>query len=277
MHPAPARASRRVTVLTRSGPEHRFVTAALRDRFPEANVVVERSAGFAGSLGRRKVLSWGPVTMIDKALHAAFRTLTGDPAVRERAISGRLAPLEDEPAFLARATVVERVNHARTAEAVRAAGSELVLVYGTGPISRRTLDSFGVPVLNMHTGLSPYYRGTACHVWPLVEGRPDRLGVTVHECVPALDAGAVIAFANLPPEVVRGCPSVHAVFAELVRLGAPLYAEAARDWLDGRVQAVPQDLSLGREYRGCELGIVSEWKARRGLAKARRVPTARTT
>jgi methionyl-tRNA formyltransferase len=262
--------SSRVAILTRSGPEHRFVTAALVSRFPDAVIVVERGSRGAGEFSRKKLAGWGIRKAVDKAARAVFRKAIGDSAARARTVAARLAPIVDEPAFLARATVVESVNDAGAVEAVRAARCGLALVYGTGLVSRRTLESIGMPTLNLHTGLSPFYRGTACHVWPLADGRPDRLGVTVHECVPALDAGAVLAVGMLPAESLRTCDNVHAVFAELVRIGAPLYADAAVAWLEGKAKPVPQDLSLGREYRGSELGFRSEWRSRRGLARARR-------
>lgn len=257
-----------VVILTRSGPEHRFVTAALRDRFPAATVVVERGSRGAGQVSGRKLASLGPLRLFDKAGRAIFRKLVSDGAARTRIVAARLMPLVGEEEFLRDATVVESVNDADAVAAAKLA--PLVLVYGTGLVARRTLEAIPGRVLNLHTGLSPFYRGTACHVWPLAEGRPDRLGVTVHECVPALDAGAVLATATLAAGALRDCESVHAVFAELVRIGAPLYADAAAAALAGRSTAIPQDLSLGREYRGRELGLLSEWRSRRGLARARR-------
>lgn len=260
--------SDRVVILTRSGPEHRFVTAAIQARFPAAVVVVERGSRGAGQVSSRKLATWGPLKAIDKAGRAIFRKIVRDGVARACIVEARLDPRVGEDEFLRQAIVVESVNDPEAVSVARSAA--IVLVYGTGLVSRRTLEAIPAPTLNLHSGLSPFYRGTACHVWPLAEGRPDRLGVTVHECVPALDAGAVLATATLPPEAVRGCESVHAVFAELVRIGAPLYAEAAVAALAGRSAAVPQDLSLGREYRGSELGLVSEWRSRRGLARARR-------
>jgi methionyl-tRNA formyltransferase len=270
MHGTETGRSCRLAILTRSGLEHRFVAAAILARFPDAVIVVERGSRGAGELSGKKFASWGFRRAVDKALRAVFRKAIGDSATRARTVAARLGPIIDEPAFLARATVVESVNDADAVAAVRSARCGLALVYGTGLVSRRTLESIGVPTLNLHTGLSPFYRGTACHVWPLAEGRPDRLGVTVHECVPALDAGAVLAVATLPVETLRTCDNVHAVFAELVRIGAPLYVDAAAAWLEGKAKAVPQDLSLGREYRGSELGFRSEWRSRRGLSRARR-------
>ena len=34
--------------------------------------------------------------------------------------------------------------------------------------------------INIHMGVSPYYRGTSCNFWAVFDGNPDLVGATIH-------------------------------------------------------------------------------------------------
>ena len=50
---------------------------------------------------------------------------------------------------------------------------------------------FSRKFLNVHLGLSPYYRGSGTNVWPLINTEPDMVGATL--CIDAgIDNGEII-------------------------------------------------------------------------------------
>ena len=49
---------------------------------------------------------------------------------------------------------------------------------------------------NMNIGGSPYYRGTACSFWPIVNNEYNILGSTVHDCTNEVDRGKIYAIAR---------------------------------------------------------------------------------
>ena len=51
--------------------------------------------------------------------------------------------------------------------------------------------------LNIHMGVSPYYRGNSCNFWALYDGRPDLVGATIHLLTKGLDSGPLL-FHTLP-------------------------------------------------------------------------------
>ncbi len=53
--------------------------------------------------------------------------------------------------------------------------------------------------LNIHMGVSPYFRGSGCNFWALVDGRPDLVGATIHFLSKGLDSGPML-FHALPAE-----------------------------------------------------------------------------
>jgi methionyl-tRNA formyltransferase len=51
--------------------------------------------------------------------------------------------------------------------------------------------------LNIHMGLSPYYRGTSCNFWAMYDFLPNYVGATIHYLSKGLDSGPMI-FHSVP-------------------------------------------------------------------------------
>jgi hypothetical protein len=123
--------------------------------------------------------------------------------------------------------------------------------------------------LNLHTGVSPRYRGADCDFWPLHERELHLLGATVHTCTSDLDGGAIFGTAAARLEAEDG---VGAVFGRCVVAGGDLYKRVVHDLITAReIKAIPQDLSAGKEYRVAMRGPLAELRVagliRRGLIR----------
>jgi len=46
--------------------------------------------------------------------------------------------------------------------------------------------------INIHMGLSPYYRGSSCNFWALYDNKPEYVGATVHLLSEGLDSGPIL-------------------------------------------------------------------------------------
>jgi methionyl-tRNA formyltransferase len=127
----------------------------------------------------------------------------------------------------------------------------------------------GGPSLNLHTGISPRYRGTDCAFWPVANREPQWLGATVHECTSAVDGGQIYGVVAAHWELGDG---LHELFARAVAAGAELYADIVTSYVRGESPAgEAQDLESGREYRGYMRTLRPElrarWALRRGLLR----------
>lgn len=256
----------RVMLLTGDGIEHRYVARCLSADFPDIRILAEHPRTH-GSNPVKRIRRWmakGPGCVADKILRECFRRVIADGTRRTSDLMTILGADHDLEQPVPGTEFVANINHGRVRDVAREMRPDLALVYGTGLVRGSTLEVFDCPVLNLHTGLSPYYRGVACHYWPLIDGRPDRMGVTVHDCVKQLDAGDILATRTVPP---RPGDTIHTVFARQVVAGASLYAEVAGHSLAGAHSRQVQHLEQGREYRGVELGFIAEWRARRALRR----------
>ena len=98
---------------------------------------------------------------------------------------------------------------------------ELVFLFGCSIIRAPILSYYKGRIINMHLGLSPYYRGSSTNFWPLVDGLPECVGVTVHHAAYKVDGGNILLQAR--PDVTSsdsshdlGCKSIIAG-ASLIR------------------------------------------------------------
>lgn len=95
--------------------------------------------------------------------------------------------------------------------------------------------------INLHLGLSPYYRGSGTNFWPLVNKEPQYVGATLLHINAGIDAGDIIA--HVRPGIVAD-DTVHT-------LGCKTIIEASK--------ALGVILDALKE--GKELSRVSQWKA----------------
>ena len=100
----------------------------------------------------------------------------------------RVAPDRSNPIAIAKG----EINASSHAAAIIEAAPDLLVCYGSSIIREPLLSAFPGRFLNIHLGLSPYYRGSGTNFWPLVDGKPEYVGVTFMHIDAGVDTGEVI-------------------------------------------------------------------------------------
>lgn len=67
-----------------------------------------------------------------------------------------------------------------------------ILVYGTSIIKGEIINIFKRKILNLHLGLSPYYRGAGTNYFPFVNNEPEYAGSTFMYLDEGIDTGEII-------------------------------------------------------------------------------------
>ena len=78
--------------------------------------------------------------------------------------------------------------------------SDVYVVFGSSYIKGELVDFLiKQKAINIHAGVSPYYRGTACNFWALYDDNPHLVGSTIHLLSKGLDSGPMLyhAMSNL--------------------------------------------------------------------------------
>ena len=256
--------SARLVVITGDGPEHIYVTNRICSELDVAAILV---ADPPPRRSWKKVLRKSPGKFLDKALWRLFLKATRDEEKR-RAELARIFGADrcvrfDEPEKVVRAGRPKSAGFLAQVERLK---PDFIAVYGTGIIPDPVLKLASVKAFNMHTGISPYYRGSSCAFWPIHEGESERVGATVHECTSAIDGGEIYAVRRAP---LFSDDSLHSVFARAAAAGADAYVEVLKQAMAGRLAGEGQDLSKGREFPGSKRGLAAELRARLRLRKLR--------
>jgi folate-dependent phosphoribosylglycinamide formyltransferase PurN len=136
-------------------------------------------------------------------------------------------------------------NTERVAEWVQTVAPEVLLLYGCGIVRAPLLDLYHRRAVNIHLGLSPYYRGHATNFWPLVNGEPECVGATVHVATLDVDAGEILRQAR--PEMAPDDDS-HDVGCKALVAGADRLLAALPAYVSGDLVPVAQRPG-GRVYR----------------------------
>lgn len=135
---------------------------------------------------------------------------------------------------------VEDINQPEAVEFVSKCDPDIVLVNGTNLIKRDLLslrDKIQHGFLNLHTGLSPYSRGGNCNLFMLLEGKPELVGVTVHQIDLGIDRGDIVRSAQTPMELSDNYEMIE---WRSFYLGIEMLLESASDVAGGHVVQIRQ-------------------------------------
>ena len=71
--------------------------------------------------------------------------------------------------------------------------SDIYIVFGSSYIKGSLIDFLiSQKAINIHAGVSPYYRGTDCNFWALYDDNPHLVGATIHMLSKGLDSGPML-------------------------------------------------------------------------------------
>jgi phosphoribosylglycinamide formyltransferase-1 len=84
------------------------------------------------------------------------------------------------------------INSPAYCDDIGALEPDLLIAYGCSIIREPLLGAYRGRFLNVHLGLSPYYRGGGTNYWPLVNGEPEYVGATFMHLDAGIDTGEII-------------------------------------------------------------------------------------
>ncbi|MDO8492720.1 MAG: formyl transferase [bacterium] len=148
---------------------------------------------------------------------------------------------KSNPLFLAKGDI----NKPQYFDQVVSLKPDLIIAFGCSIIKEPLLSAFSGRFLNVHLGLSPYYRGSGTNYWPLVNGEPEFVGATFMHIDPGIDTGEIIH--QIRAEIVWGdTPS--SIGNRLIKDMTSVYREIIKK-IDHLPKMPQPEKFSGREYR----------------------------
>lgn len=123
--------------------------------------------------------------------------------------------------------IPDSINDERVIDYVNDLNPKLIMVCGTGIIKKKIIAGINAPLLNIHVGITPKYRGVHGGYWALAKNDPQHCGVTVHMIDSGIDTGGVISQAIIRPtkkdnfctytllQIIEGLKCISAAIGEI--------------------------------------------------------------
>lgn len=181
-------------------------------------------------------------------------------AAEERFFGG--APPWEELAPDVRRVERGATNEPETATWVREREPAFLVLYGSSIIKAPLLEWYASTTVNIHLGLSPYYKGHATNFWPLVNGEPECVGATIHLATLEVDAGPILRQVRPAMEPDDGN---HDIGCRAIAAGSAAHRDALAALAAGTAMPAPQR-GEGRLYRRADFSADAVRELRRRLA-----------
>jgi hypothetical protein len=193
----------KIIILSGSHPRHLYVHRALLELGIECAVVV---------MQRESLL---PTVPNQAGLHdrQLFERHFQDRFNVEANIYGQPTPQEIFKSIPSCYCSPDSLNSPEVTEFVQNFNADLAFIFGTDLIKEPLLSALPKDKINLHLGLSPWYRGSATLFWPFYFLQPQFTGATFHQIVPEADAGGILH--QTIPELHHG-DGIHDVGARTV-------------------------------------------------------------
>ena len=105
------------------------------------------------------------------------------------------------------------INLEQRVEEIRLLNPDLLIAYGCSIIQPELIAFFEGRFINVHLGLSPYYRGSGTNFWPFVNNEPEYVGVSFMYIDAGIDTGRI--FHQLRARIEAG-DTIHTIGNRLI-------------------------------------------------------------
>jgi methionyl-tRNA formyltransferase len=217
----------RAAVLTSTALRHTFFLQVMAQAFPVAVAVRQPKKNNDEAAHQQSHAICEHFARLGEAETAEFRPrLTGAP--------------------LPEMQVVDEINSEDLVARVRRADVDVVLLFGTVILKEIWLRAFPDRIVNLHLGLSPFYRGAATLFWPFVNGELECVGATIHLATERVDAGAILRRIKADPQVGD---TYYTLTTRLIRRSVEAMPNVVYDYLSGAARPQAQTGAQTRAYR----------------------------
>ena len=139
-------------------------------------------------------------------------------------------------------TEVENINSESVLNRIKEINPDLILVHGTSIVKNHIIENSKL-ALNLHWGLSPYYRGTHCTDWALINWDPNNIGVTIHKLTNEIDGGDILSQKRAK---IKSNDTLLSINMQLTYLGVELINQAIKKIKQNeKICFQKQDFSIG--------------------------------
>ena len=141
-----------------------------------------------------------------------------------------------------------RINSEETLAYLKQYEVDYIVLFGTSIIKPLILDKYPMKVLNLHLGLSPYYKGSGTNFFPIVNNEFECVGATIHIATVQVDAGGILHQLRL--EEYNETDTIHTIGNRLIKEAGAVYPQIIEAYIQHKIKPIAQKtIATEKEYR----------------------------
>lgn len=129
------------------------------------------------------------------------------------------------------------INSEMVFQRVQEVSPDIVVLFGTSIIKNPLLETFKNQIINVHLGLSPYYKGSATNLYPFLFEEPECIGATIHLATEKVDEGAILH--QIRPEMAED-DSLHEIGNKVIQKAGQVLPGVIKNFTEGKLHAIAQ-------------------------------------
>lgn len=225
----------RIALFTSNHRRHKYIAAQLEAQLDIAVILTEEKS--------KKIEDSSSYDVQDQELldtHFKDRTAT------EEQFFGEFKSFPDRVPHISLA--FGKINSEQTLAYLAAYKVDYILLFGTSIIKPIILEKFPNKVINLHLGLSPYYKGSGTNFFPVVNNEFECIGATIHMATIKVDAGGILHQLRL--EELYEDDTIHSIGNRLIQKAGKLYPKVVKAYLENKIEPIAQEeIASSKEYR----------------------------
>ncbi|NER10018.1 Formyl transferase [Muriicola jejuensis] len=206
----------------------KMVYHSLASEFNIEHIIVDRGES-TRKLLRRRIKRLGLLHVIGQVL---FRILVVSQLNRRS--KGRFQEILDANGIRERdyepekTTKVNTINSEEGRNLLKRLNPDIVVIVTTRILSKKTLNTINARFINIHSGITPLYRGLHGAYWALINDDRENCGVTVHLVDEGIDTGNILYQDNITNEITPRDNFMTYTYLQLAK-AIPLLKRSIRD------------------------------------------------
>lgn len=190
--------NQKALILAQNGLTTELLSGVIEANYNEVDIILEHRSDHSKLLiNRAKKIGWlkviGQITFL--ILIAPF--IKNSKRIEEIIEN---SGLNVKSKLSSNAYSVKNINESNTIERIKRANANIIYVNGTRILSKKLLSCINIPIINIHVGITPKYRGVHGGFWAIKKNDLENFGVTIHHIDAGVDTGAIIDQLYLVPD-----------------------------------------------------------------------------
>lgn len=146
--------------------------------------------------------------------------------------------------------IFQNINSADCVSFIKSQQPDIILIFGTPIISRKIIELPKFGAINLHGGISPWYKGGNTIFWALFNNDLDKVGATIHYALPKVDSGKMLVriYCDIRPGDTELSTSIRTFMYAIDEICRMLnYLKTNQQELKGKEQEVKGTLYLAKK------------------------------